>query len=667
MGLAEVGRIGRVIVHPVNPNVVYVCALGRATGPQAERGVYRTDDGGKTWKLALHVNDDTGCSGLSLDQKDPNTLFAGMWQVVMKTYSMTSGGPSSAIYVTHDAGVTWTDQGKLPKPAANPSLVWTSDPVLAVNTSTGAFYYSGLCDPANTGATSAIGLIKGRFNGSTFTWGTPSIVRTVSTSTDFLDKQWIAVNPANGKVFVSYTWFNAGGDEIDVQSADSSLTTWSSAVKVSLVGENGNVQGSRPAVAPDGSLYVVYYLIGAVDVDYLRVAKSTNQGVSFGTPVNAVSFYANFGSGAPGFNRAQGIQFPSIAIERSSGPHNGRIFLTWAESMNWFDDEAAMVSTGFKAESPTDSNGTATNNNSIATATPFTIGQTLEGAMASNVDLDYWSTTLNAGQTLLVECDSLQTALDVYVRLIAPDGVTRLALSEASNTAGAVSASYWIFTAPTTGTYYVRIGAISSSGRSAYRVRTGFASNTGERGRDRREHVAPVERATDRAAHEARLGDRVHARLGRAERPFEHAVVGTHERLAVRAHRECAARGAHARIHDHEMDRAGREVGRGGLEHERGARHLTGRDLVREIHDMRLGRDRVQDAAHHAGEPIRVTEVREERDDGSRHGEPPWRCRLARRARDDAGRVAPARAAVRRASWMSCPAQQDPLRWTAAP
>jgi len=108
MGLAEVGRIGRVIVHPTNPNVVYVCALGRATGPQAERGVYRTDDGGKTWKLALHVNDDTGCSGLSLDQKDPNTLFAGMWQVVMKTYSMTSGGPSSAIYVTHDAGVTWT-------------------------------------------------------------------------------------------------------------------------------------------------------------------------------------------------------------------------------------------------------------------------------------------------------------------------------------------------------------------------------------------------------------------------------------------------------------------------------------------------------------------------------------------------------------------------------
>ncbi len=89
MGLAEVGRIGRVIVHPTNPNVVYVCALGRATGPQAERGVYRTDDGGKTWKLALHVNDDTGCSGLSLDQKDPSTLVAGMWQVVMKTYSMT--------------------------------------------------------------------------------------------------------------------------------------------------------------------------------------------------------------------------------------------------------------------------------------------------------------------------------------------------------------------------------------------------------------------------------------------------------------------------------------------------------------------------------------------------------------------------------------------------
>src|SRR5580704_5051279 len=108
VGLTEVGRIGRIIVHPSNPNVVYVCALGRGTGPQQERGVYRTNDGGRNWQRVLFVDEDTGCSGLTLDAHDPNTLFAGMWQMVMHTYAMYSGGPSSGIYVSHDAGTTWT-------------------------------------------------------------------------------------------------------------------------------------------------------------------------------------------------------------------------------------------------------------------------------------------------------------------------------------------------------------------------------------------------------------------------------------------------------------------------------------------------------------------------------------------------------------------------------
>jgi photosystem II stability/assembly factor-like uncharacterized protein len=108
MGLPESGRIGRILIHPTNPNVVYACVLGRATGPQQERGVYRTTDGGRTWTRSLFVDGNTGCSGLTLDAKDANTLFAGMWQVEMHTYAMYSGGPSSAIYVTHDAGVTWT-------------------------------------------------------------------------------------------------------------------------------------------------------------------------------------------------------------------------------------------------------------------------------------------------------------------------------------------------------------------------------------------------------------------------------------------------------------------------------------------------------------------------------------------------------------------------------
>jgi photosystem II stability/assembly factor-like uncharacterized protein len=116
MGLRETGRIGRILIHPTNPDIVYVCAAGRLTGPQQERGVFRTSDGGKTWRQSLFVDADTGCSGLSMDAAHPDTLFAGTWRVAMHTYGMftsvpesefASHGPGSGVYVTHDGGASW--------------------------------------------------------------------------------------------------------------------------------------------------------------------------------------------------------------------------------------------------------------------------------------------------------------------------------------------------------------------------------------------------------------------------------------------------------------------------------------------------------------------------------------------------------------------------------
>ncbi len=107
MGLAETGRIGRIIIHPTNPDIVFACALGRATGPQPERGVYRTTDGGQNWTRVLFVDDKTGCSGLSIDTRDPKVLFAATWEVVMHTWAMFSGGAGSGVYVSKDSGSTW--------------------------------------------------------------------------------------------------------------------------------------------------------------------------------------------------------------------------------------------------------------------------------------------------------------------------------------------------------------------------------------------------------------------------------------------------------------------------------------------------------------------------------------------------------------------------------
>ncbi|HEX5353604.1 MAG TPA: sialidase family protein [Rhodanobacteraceae bacterium] len=107
MGLVNTGRIARIIINPGNPNNVLVCAEGRGNGPQQERGVYRTTDGGKTWKRTLFVNAHTGCSGLSMDPANPDTVLAGTWQVTGRTWAEDSGGPGSGVHISHDNGRTW--------------------------------------------------------------------------------------------------------------------------------------------------------------------------------------------------------------------------------------------------------------------------------------------------------------------------------------------------------------------------------------------------------------------------------------------------------------------------------------------------------------------------------------------------------------------------------
>ena len=98
MGLDDTGRIGRIVIASRPIQISSMSApLGRLTGPQQERGVYHTTDGGKTWHARCSSTPNTGCSGLAMDPHDPNTLFAGTWQVVMHTWGEFSGGPGSGV------------------------------------------------------------------------------------------------------------------------------------------------------------------------------------------------------------------------------------------------------------------------------------------------------------------------------------------------------------------------------------------------------------------------------------------------------------------------------------------------------------------------------------------------------------------------------------------
>ncbi len=108
MGLEKTGRIPRLVVHPNDPNTVLICALGTAYGPQQERGVYRTTDGGTTWTKVLFVDENTGCSDIAMDASNPRVLFAGMWSLEIKTWGRVSGGPGGGLFVSRDGGTTWT-------------------------------------------------------------------------------------------------------------------------------------------------------------------------------------------------------------------------------------------------------------------------------------------------------------------------------------------------------------------------------------------------------------------------------------------------------------------------------------------------------------------------------------------------------------------------------
>jgi photosystem II stability/assembly factor-like uncharacterized protein len=107
MGLAATHHIGRVVIHPTNPNVVYVAALGQLWGANPERGVYKTSDGGKTWSQVLKINDDTGVSDIALDPRSPDTLYAAAYERRRTAFGFNGGGPEGAIYKSVDGGANW--------------------------------------------------------------------------------------------------------------------------------------------------------------------------------------------------------------------------------------------------------------------------------------------------------------------------------------------------------------------------------------------------------------------------------------------------------------------------------------------------------------------------------------------------------------------------------
>jgi photosystem II stability/assembly factor-like uncharacterized protein len=109
MGLANTRHIGRIVIHPTNPDLIYVAALGHAFGPNPERGVYRSSNGGATWDLVLHKSEIAGATDITLDAHNPGILYASIWQTRRGPWYLSSGGEDGGLWRSRDGGDTWTD------------------------------------------------------------------------------------------------------------------------------------------------------------------------------------------------------------------------------------------------------------------------------------------------------------------------------------------------------------------------------------------------------------------------------------------------------------------------------------------------------------------------------------------------------------------------------
>src|ERR1700680_498781 len=112
VGLHDSRAIGKVIINPNNPDIVFVAALGHPYGPNTERGIFRTVDGGKTWEKVLYKDENTGGVDVAFDPRNPNILFASLWQVRRSSWNMNDGGQGSGLYRSADGGTTGKRMGR---------------------------------------------------------------------------------------------------------------------------------------------------------------------------------------------------------------------------------------------------------------------------------------------------------------------------------------------------------------------------------------------------------------------------------------------------------------------------------------------------------------------------------------------------------------------------
>jgi hypothetical protein len=360
MGLEATQVIGRIVVHPTNPDIVYVAALGHIWGPNPERGLYKTTDGGKTWSLSKFISDKAGFVDVAMHPRNPDILFAASWERVRGPYFLKSGGPGSALWKTTDGGATWAEVkgGGFPETMkgrigiaiapSNPDVIYTMVEADSL--------------PGRPGRLS--GLYRSRDGGATWE-------RTATTNVRPFYYSQVRVDVANpDRVYWSSTPVNVSDDGgTTVRNATVGLHVDHHAMWLDpndpdrfVVGNDGGIgitwdKGGNyvfPNTMPLGQFYHVSY---NMEVPYRVCGGLQDNGTwcgpsrkSRGAISNVDWFYVN---GGDGFYTQQDPNDPAIVYAESQGGNMARINVAtgertslqkpdWRQHWTLFEDSIAV-------------------------------------------------------------------------------------------------------------------------------------------------------------------------------------------------------------------------------------------------------------------------------------------------------------------------------------
>jgi photosystem II stability/assembly factor-like uncharacterized protein len=338
MGLEKTQTIGRIIVHPTNPDIVYVAALGAIWNSNPERGLYKTTDGGKTWQLIKFISDKAGFVDLAMHPTNPDILFASSWERVRGPYFLKSGGPGSALWKTTDGGATWTEI----KGGGFPETMKGRIGIAIAPSNPDVVYALVEADSVKGGRELLNGLYRSKDGGATWEWMNKNDVR------PFYYSQ-VRVDPANpDRVYWSSTPVNFSDDGgKTVRNATVGIHVDHHAMWIDpsdpahfIVGNDGGVAQTWDKggaydfqnVFAIGQFYHVSY---NMDVPYRVCGGLQDNGSWCGPSRKARGNISNFDwffiSGGDGFYTQQDPRDPDIVYSESQGGNMGRLRLSTGE------------------------------------------------------------------------------------------------------------------------------------------------------------------------------------------------------------------------------------------------------------------------------------------------------------------------------------------------